>query len=137
MNTGFGFYIFISGLVIDICELLRRVKRIIRIKIIIWKLDVLIVKLGIFGEYIIDGGAAITYELFIRDEIFYNGYDFLNLWILDDFRTLSFFHYIHGLAQDFELFFIVGCMVVVVVAAIAAMVLVLARHLNTFIMNNE
>ena len=133
MDPGLGFYIFVSSLVIDIRELFRVVQRIVRIKIIIGKLDVLIVKLGVFGEDIIDGRSTITYQLLICDEIFYDGDDFLDLRVLDDFRTLSFFHNIHGLAQDFKLFFIVGQ---AVVAAAVAATLVLTRHLKYFLLYN-
>ena len=101
MNTGFGFHIFIAGLIINIGEFFRMVKSIIRIKIIIWKFDIFIVKLYIFRKNIIDCGSAIAYKFFTCDEFFDDGYNLLDFRILYNLLAFSFFNQINRISQNF------------------------------------
>jgi len=62
------------------------------VKIIIGKLDILIVKLCVFWQNIVDRCPAITYEFFICDEFLDDGDDVLNFGVFDDSGTFPFFN---------------------------------------------
>ena len=101
MNTRFGFNIFVASLIINIGQFFRMVERIIRIKIVIRKLNIFIIELCIFGEDVIDCGPAITDQLFVCDEFFDDGYNLLDFGVLCNFLAFSFFNQINRVSQDF------------------------------------
>ena len=91
MNSRFGLHVFVPSLIINIRKFLRTIQCIIRIKIIIGKFDILIVKLRVFWEDIIDGSSTVTYKLLVCNELLHDGYHLLNLGVLDDFLAFLFF----------------------------------------------
>ena len=108
MDAGFGLDILIPRLIINIRQFFRMVERVVRVKVVIRQFDILIVKLGVFGQDVIDSRPAITHQFFIRDKLLYNRDDFLYFRIAHHFDAFPVLNHIDCLTQYFQFLLFIG-----------------------------